>query len=217
MTLKGAIGKKRGMTTFFAEDGTAVTVTVIELMPLTVSQLKSKAKDGYNAVQVAYEPAKAKHLTKGQQGHLTKKNLPLLRRIKEFRVDDVAGFNVGDTLVPEFLASEGNVKITGRSIGKGFAGRIKLHNFHRGPMSHGSKSHRLPGSIGAGTTPGRVFKGQKMAAHMGDKTRTIANAKVMRFDAQQNLLVVSGPVPGKIGATVTIAPRTVVGNKATKK
>jgi large subunit ribosomal protein L3 len=215
MTLQGAIGKKQGMTQVFDEQGNAVPVTVIELLPLTVTQVKTKANEGYNAVQVGYQDAKEKHLTKPEQGHFKKNKLKLFRHLKEFRVSeaDVANFSVGQTIAPEFLASLQTVNVRGRSIGKGFQGRIKLHNFHRGPMSHGSKSHRLPGSIGAGTTPGRVFKGLKMAAHMGDDNVTVENLQVVLVEPENNLLLLKGAVPGKNGSILFIQPRKVIGGK----
>lgn len=217
MTFPAAIGKKRGMTQVFDESGSAVPVTVIELLPLTVVQIKTKDNDGYTAVQVGYQGAKEKHLSKGEQGHFLKNKLPLLRHLKEVRLSEseLAQYQVGQTLSPEFLASIDKVAVTGRSIGKGFQGRIKRHNFARGPMSHGSKSHRLPGSIGAGTTPGRVFKGLKMAGHMGDENVTVENLKVVLLDADKNLLLLKGPVPGKPGSTLFIRPRNAVG--ASKK
>jgi large subunit ribosomal protein L3 len=135
--------------------------------------------------------------------------------LREFRVSEseVAGYEVGQVITPEFLSSIERVNVIGRSIGKGFQGRIKLHNFHRGPMSHGSKSHRLPGSIGAGTTPGRVFKGLKMAAHMGDNRTTVENLQVVLVDHENHLLLIKGSVPGKPGAVVFIQPRKVLNGK----
>lgn len=212
MTFPGAVGKKRGMTQVFDEEGSAVPVTVIELLPLTVTQVKTKATDGYTAVQVGFDETKEKHLSKPEQGHLKKNGLKLFRRIKEFRLSesDIGGYEVGQVLSPEFLTSIERVNVAGRSIGKGFQGRIKLHHFGRGPMSHGSKSHRLPGSIGAGTTPGRVFKGLRMAAHMGDNNVTIENLKVVLLDAEKNLLLIKGAVPGKNGSLLFISPRKVL-------
>jgi large subunit ribosomal protein L3 len=212
MTFPGAIGTKRGMTQVFDEEGFAVPVTVIELYPLTVTQVKTTATDGYNAVQVGYGDAKEKHVTKAQQGHFKKNQLSLFRRVREFRIkaSEIGQYQVGQVLSPEFLNNVGKVNVSGRSIGKGFQGRIKLHNFSRGPMSHGSKSHRLPGSIGAGTTPGRVFKGLKMAAHMGDNNVTVENLKVVLLDAEKNILLIKGAVPGKPGATLVVQPRKVL-------
>jgi large subunit ribosomal protein L3 len=215
MTLQGAIGKKRGMTQIFNEEGSAVPVTVIELLPMTVTQVKTKETDGYAAVQVGYQEAKTKHLSKAEQGHTKKNGLGLFRHLKEFRVQasEAAGFQVGQVISPEFLTQIEKVNVSGRSIGKGFQGRIKLHNFARGPMTHGSKSHRLPGSIGAGTTPGRVFKGLKMAAHMGDNNVTVENLKVVLVDLEKNILLVKGAVPGKPGATVFVRPRKALNAK----
>lgn len=215
MTFPGAIGKKRGMTQVFDENGSAVPVTVVELLPLTVTQVKTNATDGYTAVQVGYQESKEKHLSKPEQGHFKKNKLGLFRHLKEFRLDEAeaAGYQVGQVISPEFLSAMTKVNVTGRSIGKGFQGRIKLHNFARGPMSHGSKSHRLPGSIGAGTTPGRVFKGLKMAAHMGDDSVTVENLNVVLVDLAENLLLLKGAVPGKNGSTLVIQPRKVLNGK----
>ena len=215
MTFPGTIGKKRGMTQVFDENGSAVSVTVIELLPLTVTQVKTKATDGYTAIQVGYQESKEKHLSKPEQGHFKKNNLKLFRHLKEFRISEAeaGNYQLGQVVVPEFLSSLEKVNVTGRSIGKGFAGRIKRHNFARGPMTHGSKSHRLPGSIGAGTTPSRVFKGLKMAGHMGDETVTVENLKVFRVDLEKNLLLIKGGVPGKNGSILVVRPRKVVGGR----
>jgi len=210
VSLPGFIGKKRGMTQVFDAEGNAVPVTVLEVMPLTVTQLKSQQVDGYTAVQVGYQVDSGKHLTKGQQGHLKKGNLPLLRRLQEFRVDDavVNTLNVGDTLDPfseTFALAEGQkVAVQGTSIGKGFQGGTKRWNFSRGPMSHGSKSHRLPGSIGAGTTPGRVLKGKRMAGRMGNKTITTKNLVVVKLLPEKNAVLIRGSVPGVEGQYITV-------------
>ncbi|MEB3286605.1 MAG: 50S ribosomal protein L3 [Vampirovibrionales bacterium] len=218
MSLKAVIGKKRGMTQIFDADGMAVPVTVVELLPLTVTQLKTQDKEGYSAVQVGFEEAKAKHLTKAEQQHLQKNNLPLLRRLKEFRVDAeaIAALNIGDILEPvaetSFLSQEAiekglKVAVTGLSIGKGFQGNTKRWNHHRGPMSHGSKSHRLPGSIGAGTTPGRVFKGLRMAGNMGAEQVTVSNLKVVGVLPEKRVVLIRGSVPGVEGGTLVIQPK----------
>jgi large subunit ribosomal protein L3 len=207
---KHLIGRKRGMTQVFIEDGSAVPVTVIELLPLTVTQVKTKTDAGYSAIQVGFVPAKGKHLTKAQQQHLLKNNLPLLRKLKEFRMtaEQVEGFKVGDVILPasdgSFLNEGVMVHVTGKSIGKGFQGNTKRWNHHRGPMSHGSKSHRLPGSIGAGTTPGRVFKGLKMAGNMGNEQVTVRNLKVVRVIPEKNVVLIKGAVPGVEGGLLTI-------------
>ncbi|MCA9798275.1 MAG: 50S ribosomal protein L3 [Cyanobacteria bacterium HKST-UBA06] len=214
--LAGAVGKKCGMTQVFSEDGSAVSVTVVELYPMTVTGVKTETKHGYSAVQVGYKNAKEKHLTKAQQGVLKKQSLGLFRKLKEFRVEaaQLQGFEVGATAKPDFLTPGKSINVTGRSIGKGFQGGTKLHNFARGPMSHGSKSHRIPGSIGPGTTPGRVYKGKRMAAHMGDDRVTVQNLTVFDYLEDKNILLVRGAVPGKPGADIVIVPRVRVGEKA---
>lgn len=218
MSLSSVIGKKRGMTQVFDEDGLAVPVTVVELLPLTITQVKTKENDGYSAVQVGYDEAKAKHLTNAEQQHLLKNNLPLLRRLTEVRLTaaEVANFKVGDTVDPvaetSFLNAEAIkagllVAVSGKSIGKGFQGNTKRWNHHRGPMSHGSKSHRLPGSIGAGTTPGRVFKGLNMAGNMGNEKVTTSNLKVVGVIPEKRVLLIRGAVPGVEGTVLTISPK----------
>ncbi|MFM7389389.1 MAG: 50S ribosomal protein L3 [Vampirovibrionales bacterium] len=198
MSFPGFLGRKLGMTQVFDENGSAVPVTVVELLELTVSQVKTPEKDGYAAIQVGCVEAKSKHLTKAQQQHLAKNNLPLFRVLREFRLeaDQVANYNVGDRVSYEFLESGVALNLTGKSIGKGTLGGIRRWGHSRGPMSHGSKSHRLPGSIGAGTTPGRVFKGLQMAGRTGNKTTTIQNLKVVRRIADKNVLLVKGSIPG---------------------
>ena len=167
MTL-GVIGKKLGMTQVFDEQGLAIPVTVLQVEPLTVTQVKTVDTDGYNAIQVGVEPAKEKHLTKAQIGHFAKKNLENFRYLQEFRVDDASAYQVGQKIDLTVLENVAKVDVTGKSIGKGFQGTVKRHNFSRGPMAHGSKNHREPGSIGAGTTPSRVIKGNRMAGNMGN-------------------------------------------------
>ncbi len=201
------------MTQVFLEDGSAVPVTVVELLPLTVTQIRTKESEGYTSVQVGYVPAKVKHLTKAQQQHLQKNNVPLFRKLKEVRLspEKVTAYNIGDIVEPtgesSFLSEGLLVHVTGKSIGKGFQGNTKRWNHHRGPMSHGSKSHRLPGSIGAGTTPGRVFKGQQMAGNMGNEQVTVRNLKVIRVIAEKNVVLIKGAVPGVEGGLLTIQPK----------
>lgn len=198
------------MTQVFTEDGSAVPVTVIELLPLTVTQVKTTQDNGYSAIQVGFVPAKAKHLTKAQQQHLQKNDLPLLRKLKEVRMaaSEIEGFKIGDVIEPagdgSFLNEGILVHVTGQSIGKGFQGNTKRWNHHRGPMSHGSKSHRLPGSIGAGTTPSRVFKGLNMAGKMGNAQVTVRNLKVVRVIPEKNVVLIKGAVPGVEGGYLTI-------------
>ena len=202
----GVIGEKLGMTQVYDQDGIVIPVTVIKIDPLTVTQIKTDATDGYNAIQVGVVPAKEKHLTKGQIGHLKKNNLPNFRMLKEFRVDNPSEFEIGQEIGLSVFENVEKVDVTGRSIGKGFQGTVKRHNFSRGPMAHGSKNHRAPGSIGAGTTPGRVYKGQNMAGNMGNETVTVTKLKVVKVDAEKNILLVKGSVPGPEGKLVTIKP-----------
>lgn len=205
MTL-GLIGEKLGMTQVFDEDGLVVPVTVIKVDPLTVTQVKTKDIDGYNAIQVGTKPGKKKHLTRPQLQHLEKNNLPAFRHLQEFRINNVSEYNVGQSIDLSVIQEGIKVDVTGTSIGKGFQGTVKRHNFARGPMSHGSKNHRLPGSIGAGTTPSRVFKGLKMAGNMGNKTVTVRKLTVVKVDSEKNLVLIKGSVPGPEGKLVTIKP-----------
>ena len=160
MTL-GVIGKKLGMTQVYDESGSVIPVTVVEVEPLTVTQVKTVETDGYSAIQVGTCPCSEKKLTKPQISHLKKNELPALSYLKEFRVPDASTYSVGDKVDLSILDGVAKVDVTGKSIGKGFQGTVKRHNFGRGPMAHGSKNHREPGSIGAGTTPSRVYKGKK--------------------------------------------------------
>lgn len=205
MTL-GVIGKKLGMTQVFDEQGLAIPVTVIQVNPLTVTQVKTVDTDGYNAIQVGVEPAKEKHLTKAQIGHFAKNKLENFRYLQEFRVDDSASYEVGQKIDLTVLENIAKVDVTGKSIGKGFQGTVKRHNFSRGPMGHGSKNHREPGSIGAGTTPSRVIKGKRMAGNMGNERVTITKLSVVKVDNENSLLLVKGSVPGPEGKLVTIVP-----------
>lgn len=213
MTL-GVIGEKLGMTQIFDEDGLVIPVTVIKVEPLTVTQVKSVDNDGYNAIQVGVKEGKKKHLTKAQINHLEKNKLAPFRLLKEFRVENVSDFNVGQLLEVSSIIKEGEkVDVTGKSIGKGFQGTVKRHNFARGPMSHGSKNHRLPGSIGAGTTPSRVFKGLRMAGNMGNETVTVKKLKVVKVDTEKNIVLIKGSVPGPEGKMVVIKPSITQWNK----
>lgn len=205
MTL-GLYGTKLGMTQVYDEDGLVIPVTVIKLEKLTVTQVKTKKSDGYDAVQVGFSECKKKKLTKSQIGHLENNKLKLYRELKEFKVANPEEYKVGQEIDYSVLENVQKVDITGKSIGKGFQGTIKLHNFSRGPMTHGSKNHRLPGSIGAGTTPGRVYKGKKMAANMGNKQVTVTKLKVVKVDAERDILLVKGSVPGTEGKMIRIMP-----------
>lgn len=205
MTL-GVIGEKLGMTQVYDESGLCIPVTVIKVDPLTITQVKTVETDGYNAIQVGVVPAKEKHLTKAEIGHFKKNGLANFRHLQEFRMDDVSSYKVGDTIDLTVLNEIKKVDVSGKSIGKGFQGTVKRHNFSRGPMAHGSKNHREPGSIGAGTTPGRVIKGKKMAGNMGNEKVTVTKLSVVRVDADKNLLLIKGSVPGPEGKLVTVKP-----------
>ena len=197
----GLIGRKVGMTQVFAEDGTMVAVSVVAIEPNTVTKLRTTAQDGYTAVQVGTDVVKK--LSKPEAGQL--KDLPKVSSIREFRVDSVDDYSVGQVLGIADVFAEGDlVDVTGISKGKGFAGVIKRHNFHRGPKTHGSDHHRAPGSIGPGTTPGRVYRGLKMSGHMGDERVTIKKVRVVRTDTDRNLLLVNGSLPGARGSLILV-------------
>jgi len=195
----GIIGKKLGMSQIFKENGAVIPVTVIEAKENYVVQIKKKdGKDGYSAVQIGYEEVKEKKLTKAELERLKKNNLPPLKILRELRMKDdkeVEEFKVGQKINVEIFKEGEFVDITGKSIGKGFQGVMKRHGFHGGPATHGSMSHRRPGSIG-GTTPARVLKGKKMAGHMGNETVTIQNLEVVKVIPEKNLIMVKGAVPG---------------------
>jgi large subunit ribosomal protein L3 len=197
----GLIGRKVGMTQVFAEDGTMVAVSVVAIEPNTVTRVRTAARDGYTAVQLG--AGTARRQTKPVAGQL--RGLPKVRDMREFRLEDASGYEVGQELKIDEVFSVGDtVDITGVSKGKGFAGTIKRHHARRGPETHGSDSHRQPGSIGAGTTPGRVYRGLAMAGHMGDERRTIKKLTVVRTDTERNLLLVKGSVPGGRNALVLV-------------
>lgn len=205
MTL-GVIGKKVGMTQIFDEQGLAIPVTVIKVDETVVTQVKTVETDGYNAIQVGTVAAKEKHLTKAQLGHFKKNNLSNYRHLQEFRVENPQDYKVGDKVELSVLENVEKVDVTGKSIGKGFQGTVKRWNFGRGPMAHGSKNHREPGSIGAGTTPSRVIKGKRMAGNMGNERVTITKLKLVKVDSANGLVLVKGSVPGCEGRLVTIVP-----------
>ncbi len=196
----GLIGRKVGMTQIFQDDGTMIPVSVLAIEPNTVTRLRTNDRDGYTAVQVGAEPVRK--LTKPEAGQL--KGLPKLATIREFRVESVDEFEVGQRLGVDLFASGELVDVTGVSKGRGFAGHVKRHHFKRGPKTHGSDHHREPGSIGPGTTPGRVYKGLRMAGHMGDERATVKKLKVVRADAERNILLVKGAVPGPRGALLLV-------------
>merc|ERR1712106_759193 len=170
-----------------------------------MGQIKTEMKDGYNAIQVGYSNTSNKSLTQPELGHLQKSNIQPLKYLKEFRVDTVDGFEVGQVLNVDLLSINQLVNIKGKTVGKGFSGLQKRHNFTRGPMTHGSKNHRAPGSIGMGTSPGRVLPGKKMPGQLGNKTTNIRKLKIIQVNTQDNILVVKGSVPGKPGNLITIS------------
>ena len=211
MTL-GVIGKKLGMTTVFDDKGLAIPVTVIKVDTIVVTQVKTVEKDGYNAIQVGTVSAKEKHLTKAQMGHFKKNKLVNFKHLQEFRIENPQDYTVGQEIELSVLDNIEKVDVTGTSIGKGFQGTVKRWNFSRGPMGHGSKNHREPGSIGAGTTPGRVIKGKHMAGNMGNERVTITKLKLVKVDSENSLVLIKGAVPGPEGKLVTIKPSRVKWN-----
>jgi large subunit ribosomal protein L3 len=193
--MKGLIGRKLGMTRVFdAETGVVTPVTVIEAGPCPVVQVKTRETDGYEAVQLAFEPVSDKRVTRAEAGHLKKAGVGPHRRLVEFR--GTTELTVGESVTVEAFQPGDSVKVAGIGIGKGFAGTIKRHKFHRGPATHGSHNVRAPGSVGASATPSRVFKGVRMAGRMGGKRATQIGLKVHGVDAERNLLLVKGAVPG---------------------
>ena len=205
----GLVGRKRGMTRVFTEEGDSIPVSVIEVKPNRVAQIKSLENDGYDAVQVTYGDRRASLVNKPEGGHLSKAGIEAGSGLWELRLDDVEAceLETGSELTVEMFAAGEIVDVTGTSKGKGFAGVIKRHNFHMQDATHGnSLSHRAPGSIGQCQTPGRVFKGKKMAGHMGNERVTTQNLEVVRVDVERNLLLIKGAVPGATGGHVTIRP-----------
>ncbi|HKJ39607.1 MAG TPA: 50S ribosomal protein L3 [Anaerolineales bacterium] len=201
--MKGLIGKKIGMTQIFDEQGVAQPVTIIEAGPCFVTQVRNPEKDGYTAIQLGFGEVHPKRLTGGELGHLNKKDLPPMRFLREFRSKEEA--NVGDKVTVDVFAVGERVDVIGTSKGKGFAGTVKRHHFKGGPKTHGqSDRHRAPGSRGAGTTPGRVYKGARSAGHMGSDRVTIQALKIVLVDTERNLLGIKGAVPGGKGGLVLI-------------
>jgi len=201
--MKGLIGKKVGMTQLFDDSGRAVPVTVIKAGPCYVTQVRTVDQDGYNAVQLGFEETKTQRLSGGELGHLKKNELPPLRILREFRTDE--DLEEGQTLTVEVFEEGERVDIVGKSKGRGFTGVVKRYGFSGGPKTHGqSDRHRAPGSIGAGSTPGRVFKGKRMPGRMGNDTVTSQNLVVSRIDPENNIIAVRGSVPGPKNGLVII-------------
>ncbi|WP_353931636.1 50S ribosomal protein L3 [Okeanomitos corallinicola TIOX110] len=209
----GILGTKLGMTQIFNEEGVAIPVTVVKVGPCTVTQVKTKQTDGYSAIQVGYGEVKPKALNRPKLGHLAKSDAPALRHLNEYRTDAVGNYALGQEIKADIFSEGQIVDVVGTSIGRGFAGNQKRHNFGRGPMSHGSKNHKEPGSIGAGTTPGRVYPGKRMAGRLGGTRVTIRKLTVVKVDVERNLLLIKGAIPGKPGGLVNVLPTNKVGNK----
>jgi large subunit ribosomal protein L3 len=207
----GILGTKLGMTQIFDEKGRSIPVTVVKAGPCPVTQIKTTQTDGYNAIQLGYGETKEKALSQPELGHLKKSDAAPLRHLKEYRLNDVSSYVLGQVLSVEQFEVGQVIDVTGDTTGRGFAGYQKRHNFARGPMAHGSKNHRLPGSTGAGTTPGRVFPGKRMAGRLGGKQVTIRKLEVVKVDVERNLLLIKGALPGKSGALLNIRPATIVG------
>nr|YP_009370295.1 50S ribosomal protein L3 [Bulboplastis apyrenoidosa]ARO90784.1 50S ribosomal protein L3 [Bulboplastis apyrenoidosa] len=198
------LGIKIGMSQIFDDKGSVIPVTIIQAGPCSVTNIKRENKDGYNAIQIGYFEISDTKVNKPILGYFKKIGLKPLKYLKEFRVDSVDEFNIGDQITVDKFTAGTIVDVRGMSIGKGFAGLQKRHNFHRGPMTHGSKNHRAPGSIGAGTTPGRVLPGKKMSGRLGNVKTTIKNLEVINVENENNLIILKGSVPGKNGNLLEI-------------
>jgi len=214
----GVMGTKLGMMTYFEPSGKVVPVTVVGFREGNiVTQIKTVATDGYDAVQIGYRRIRERKLTKPEMGHLQKAGAIPMRHLQEFRLQDIQGFESNQRLAVEEIFNEGDlVDVSGITIGKGFQGGIKRHHFHRGPMTHGSKSHRALGSIGAGTTPGHVYKGKKMPGRMGGTKRKIRKLQIVKVDTDLRVVMIKGAVPGKPGNLLRIAPAKIVGKNIPK-
>ncbi len=202
---KAIIGKKVGMTQIFEENGTVIPVTVIECGPCPVVQVKTVETDGYNAVQLGFGEVKEIKVNKPKKGHFSKASVKPTKHLREFRLEDVSSLKVGDEIKIDTFEAGETVDIQGITKGKGFQGVIKRHGQSRGPMGHGSMYHRRPGSMGATSTPGRVFKGKKLPGHMGVDTVTIQNLVIVRVDTDKNAILVKGSVPGNKGSILKIS------------
>lgn len=199
------LGKKIGMTQIFDLKGNAIPVTVLKVGPCWITEIKTKAYHGYDAIQIGYLKISPTKKSKAEVGHLSKNKLPTLRYLHEYRYNSKQKFKVGEILSTKNLYIQNRINVKGMTIGKGFSGYQKRHHFTRGPISHGSKNHRKPGSIGAGTTPGRVFPGQKMAGQMGGSIKTIRNLEIIKIIEKDDLILVKGAVPGKAGNIITVS------------
>lgn len=201
---KAIVAKKIGMTQVFAENGLLIPVTVLEAGPCVVTQVKTVENDGYDAIQVGFGDVKVNKVNKPMKGHFDKASVEPKKVLKEFRLESIEGMTAGTEIKADVFAAGDKVDVSGVSKGKGYQGPIKRHNQHRGPMGHGSKFHRAVGSMSSATTPGKVKKGKKMAGHMGAVNVTIQNLEVVRVDADKNLLLIKGAVPGSKGTVLVI-------------
>jgi large subunit ribosomal protein L3 len=202
----GLLGNKIGMTQIFDESGNIIPVTILKVGPCVITQIKTQLSDGYNSIQIGYGDVSNKKLTQPELGHLKKFNIQPLKYLKEFRVNESEDFEIGQILNVDAFSTGQLVNIRGKSVGKGFSGLQKRYNFTRGPMTHGSKNHRAPGSIGMGTSPGRVLPGKKMAGQLGNKIATIKKLKIIQINSEENILVIKGSVQGKPGNLLSIVP-----------
>nr|QVY58358.1 50S ribosomal protein L3 [Kappaphycus striatus] len=200
----GLLGRKIGMTQLFSSTGCSIPVTILQVGPCMVTHIKTITSNEYQAIQLGYLEVNTNQLTKPQIGHLVKAGAPPLKYLKEYKVKSLKNFKVGQIITINEFKIGSLVNVSGLSIGKGFTGYHKRHNFSRGPMSHGSKNHRQPGSIGAGTTPGRVFPGKKMAGRMGYRKVTMKNLQIVDINLDEHLVVVRGAIPGKAGNLISI-------------
>lgn len=201
---KAIIAKKIGMTQIFVDNGILIPVTVLEAGPCVVTQKKTIENDGYTAIQVGFQDVKLKHVTKPSKGHFDKAGVTPKKVLKEFRIENIDEYEIGSEIKADVFSTGDKIDISGVSKGKGFQGAIKRHNQHRGPMAHGSKYHRGVGSLSSATTPGKVKKGKKMPGHMGSVSVTVQNLEIVRTDAEKNLILVKGAVPGSKGSILVI-------------
>ncbi len=204
--MKNMLGRKVGMTQIFLENGTVVPVSVVEAGPLFVVQKKTVEKDGYNAIQVGFGDVKERRVNKPIKGHFDKANVAYRKFLREFHVENPDDYEIGQEIKVDVFAQGDMIDVTGTSKGKGTAGVIKRHGFGRGRETHGSKFHRMPGGMSAGTYPGRVFKGHRMAGRMGNERVTVQNLEVVRVDADKNLILIKGAIPGPKKGLVSIKP-----------
>ncbi len=201
---KAIMAKKVGMTQVFDDNANLIPVTVLEAGPCIVTQVKTKENDGYEAIQVGFGDVKEKNVIKPALGHFKKQGLAVKKHLKEFRLDDISTYELGAEIKADIFAPGEKVDVVGTSKGKGYQGAIKKYGQSRGPMGHGSKSHRVAGSMGAATSPGRVMKGKALPSHMGAVRTTVQNLEIVRVDAEKNLILIKGAVPGPKGTLITI-------------